>query len=216
MVKDATLSPRDRREQEKLATRQKILDAARELCAEQGVEATTMRGIADRIGYTATAIYYHFKDKDEVIRELCHSDFLQLGHAMAKAAHINDPIERIRITGLAYVDFGLKNPSQYKFMFMTRHDHDVIHPDTIPIDRTNPEESAYAFLQQCVADAINQDRIRPELCDNPNHIANMLWAAVHGVVALHISKSNDPWVDWGDPRQLAEKMVDSVVRGITV
>ena len=55
MVKE-TLSPSThRREQEKLATREKILEAAREMFNENGVDATTMRAIADRIGYTATA-----------------------------------------------------------------------------------------------------------------------------------------------------------------
>ena len=215
MVKEATLTPKDRREQEKLATREKILDAAREMFAEHGVEATTMRAIADRIGYTATAIYYHFKDKDALLRELCYRDFSQLGQLIAQASNIKDPIERIRQTGLAYVGFGLQNPSQYKFMFMTKHDHNSVTPELVPIDRTNPEESAYAFLQQCVADAINQQRIRQELCENPNHIANMLWSVVHGVVSLHITKCEDPWVDWGDPRELAVMAIDTAVRGIS-
>jgi AcrR family transcriptional regulator len=176
-----------------------------------------MRAIADKIGYTATAIYYHFKDKDDLLRELCYRDFSQLGHIIAQASTIKDPIERIRRTGLAYIDFGLENPSQYKFMFMTKHEHQhAITPEMIPIDKTNPEESAYAFLQQCVADAINERRFRPELCDDANHIANMLWSSVHGVVSLHLVKRDDPWVDWGDPRRLAEMMVDTVIRGIAV
>lgn len=215
MVKDATLTSKDRREQEKLATREKILDAAREMFGDAGFEATTMRAIADRIGYTATAIYYHFKDKEELLRELCYRDFSQLGQVIAQAASIKDPIERIRHTGLAYVEFGLRNPSQYKFMFMTRHAENVATPENVPIDVTNPEENAYAFLMQCVADAINEKRIRPEMCEDANHIANMLWAAVHGVVSLHIIKSHDPWVDWGDPRHLAELMIDAVIRGFS-
>lgn len=215
MVKHAATTPsRERREQEKQATREKILDAAREMFNEVGVDATTMRAIADRIGYTATAIYYHFQDKDALLLELCYRDFGELGRVIARAGSIADPIERIRQTGLAYVDFGLNNPSQYKFMFMT--EKRAVTPEETGLDSTNPEESAYAFLQQCVADAINQGRIRPEFCDRPNHVSNLLWSAVHGVVSLHMVKCNDHYVDWGDPKELAELMVESVIRGITV
>jgi AcrR family transcriptional regulator len=215
MVKGTVASPsQERREQEKLATREKILEAAREMFNDVGVEATTMRAIADRIGYTATAIYYHFKDKDTLLLELCHRDFSELGRLIAQAGSIKDPIERIRQTGLAYADFGLENPSQYTFMFMT-HTH-PIEPEEVGLDKSNPEESAYAFLQQCVADAINEGRIRPELCENPNHITNLLWGCVHGIVSLQITKKHDHWVDWGNPRELAAVTVDSVIRGITV
>ena len=215
MVKEAVLSTSQlRREQERLATREKILEAAREMFNEVGVEATTMRAIAERIGYTATAIYYHFKDKNAMLLELSHRDFSQLAHRFTFARDIKDPIERIRAVGLAYVDFGLNNPSQYRFMFMT--DHGVFEPEEVGLDKNNPEESAYAFLQICVADAIDQKRIRPELCENPNQVANMLWSAVHGVVSLHMVKCHVHWVDWGDPRKLSEMMVDSVIRGITV
>ncbi len=218
MVKQKAVTPsRERREQERTATRARILDAAREMFGEAGIESTTMRAIADRIGYTATAIYYHFADKDALLRELCYCDFSELGQVIAQARSIEDPIVRIRETGLAYVDFGLRNPSQYKFMFMTQHDHEnVVTPEGIPLGVNNPEENAYAFLQQSVADAINAGRIRPELCEYPSQVSNLLWAAVHGVVSLHLMKSTDPWVDWADPRQLAELTVDAVIRGITV
>ena len=215
MVKEAVASPSShRRELEKLATREKILEAAREMFNDLGVEATTMRAIADRIGYTATAIYYHFKDKDALLLELCHRDFGQLGRVIAQAGSIADPIERIRQTGMAYVDFGLNNPSQYKFMFMTQTR--PVTPEESGLDKDNPEENAYAFLMQCVADAINQGKLRPEACYNPTYVANMLWAAVHGVVSLQMTKKHDHYCDWDNPRAVAELTIDTVIRGITV
>ncbi|HEY8369587.1 MAG TPA: helix-turn-helix domain-containing protein, partial [Thermodesulfobacteriota bacterium] len=53
----------ERRERERAATRAKILDAARELFVSEGYDAVTMRRIADRIEYTAAALYRHFPDK---------------------------------------------------------------------------------------------------------------------------------------------------------
>ncbi len=68
----------ERREREKQELRTRILDAARELFAELGYEAVTMRKIAERIEYSPTAIYFHFKDKDALMRELCEMDFSTL------------------------------------------------------------------------------------------------------------------------------------------
>ena len=213
MVKEATLTSKDRREHEKLATREKILEAAREMFNQDGVEATTMRAIADRIGYTATAIYYHFRDKDALLLELCYRDFSALGRAIALAGHIADPIERLRAVGMAYVEFGLENESQYRFMFMTPTR--TVTPDEVGLARGNPEEDAHAFLMLTVQEAIGLGRIRPELTD-ANLLANMLWGSVHGIVSLYISKKHDAWVDFGDPRALARATIDAVLRGVLV
>ena len=217
MVKDSTLATaatpsKDRREQEKLATREKILDAAREMFNENGVEATTMRAIADRIGYTATAIYYHFKDKDALLLELCHCDFGQLARILSQAGALPDPIDRIRAIGMAYVDFGLTNPSQYKFMFLT--ESRSVTPEEVHLHKGNPEEDAYAFLVSTVKEALAQGRFRAEYTD-PIAIANILWSSVHGVTALYMTKKHDAWVEFGDPRQLAAMMIDVTTRGLT-
>src|SRR3954464_6702698 len=108
----------ERREREKQELRTKILDAARELFVAEGYEAVTMRAIADKIEYSATAIYKHFADKDALVGELCRHDFRGFAAHFAKAASVRDPIERLRAAGRAYFDFAKKYPQHYRFMFM--------------------------------------------------------------------------------------------------
>ncbi len=47
-------------------TRNRILAVASELFIEQGYDATSLREIADRLGFTKAALYYHFQSKDEI------------------------------------------------------------------------------------------------------------------------------------------------------
>lgn len=47
-------------------TRNKIQQTAIELFSEQGYEQTSLREIADRLGVTKAALYYHFKTKEEI------------------------------------------------------------------------------------------------------------------------------------------------------
>lgn len=52
------------------ATRARILDAALELFSEHGFDGTTLQQIADRLGLTKAALYYHFRSKDDLLRAL--------------------------------------------------------------------------------------------------------------------------------------------------
>lgn len=48
-------------------TRARIIEVALELFSEQGYEQTSLREIADRLGVTKAALYYHFKTKDDIV-----------------------------------------------------------------------------------------------------------------------------------------------------
>jgi len=51
-------------------TRERILDVALDLFVEQGYEETSLRQIAERVGVTKAALYYHFRSKDEILMTL--------------------------------------------------------------------------------------------------------------------------------------------------
>jgi AcrR family transcriptional regulator len=200
----------ERRAREREETRTMILDAARELFVEHGVEAVTMRAIAQRIEYTPTAIYHHFRDKHALLVELCVVDFQQLGHVFQRLGRVTDPVDRLRHFGVSYVEFGLTSPNHYRFMFMTERP---------PLDeaeahkRMRPEEDAYSLLRATAAEAIAAGRLRPEH-DDADAVAQMLWSAVHGVVALRITKKGESWIEWRDAARTARAVVDTMTRGM--
>jgi AcrR family transcriptional regulator len=68
-------------EQPGSSTRERILDIALELFTEQGYDKTSLRDIAERLGMTKAALYYHFERKEDILLEL----HLRL-HALGRAA----------------------------------------------------------------------------------------------------------------------------------
>jgi AcrR family transcriptional regulator len=52
------------------STRERILDVALQLFNEQGYDKTSLREIADRLGVTKAALYYHFERKEDILLEL--------------------------------------------------------------------------------------------------------------------------------------------------
>ena len=200
-----------RREREKQETRSKILEAAREMFANEGYEAVTMRRIAEKIEYSPTAIYFHFPDKLALFREICFTDFRELGRRFFQIAKVEDPVERIRLSGRAYAEFAVQNPNHYRLMFMTPHPPG--HDEGVEIEKGNPEQDAYAFLLDAVEQALRAGRFRPELND-PDLIAQTLWAGVHGVAALHVTMCHDQWVNWAPLEKRVDLRIDGALRSL--
>jgi len=206
------MTVKERREREKSETRDKILDAARELFVAEGYEGVSMRRVAEKIEYSPTAIYVYFADKQQLFHELCQQDYARLAEVMQSSEMSLDPMERLKQIGRTYTEFGVRYPNHYKFMFMTAHPpHEPDEEDRAVMG--NPEVDAYAFLKWAVQQAIDAGRLREELQD-AELISQTLWASVHGVIALHIAKCSDPWVDWRPLQQRAEMMLDITMRGM--
>jgi AcrR family transcriptional regulator len=68
-------------------TREDIRAVAMELFAENGFEQTSLRQIAERLGITKAALYYHYPSKDELLSELARPMVDDLG---AYVAHARD------------------------------------------------------------------------------------------------------------------------------
>jgi AcrR family transcriptional regulator len=203
---------KERREREKSETRDKILDAARELFVTEGYEGVSMRRVAEKIEYSPTAIYVYFADKNELFHELCRQDFARLQEVMQSAEMPADPLERLRQIGRSYIQFGTRFPNHYVFMFMTPH----LPQEPDEEDREimgNPEEDAYALLKWAVQEAINARCFRDEVQD-AELVSQTLWASVHGVISLNIAKGKDPWVEWRPLEDRSEMMLDITLRGL--
>jgi AcrR family transcriptional regulator len=207
-AKDAiTLASQERRSRERTETRQKILDAAREMFVDHGYEATTMRAIAEKIQYTPTAIYHHFESKEALLTELANTDFLSLASAFVRIGRIEDPLERLVRTGQAYVEFALEHPMQYQLMFMTRRPK---LETWVEKGHGDPTKDAFSFLRATCHAAIETGRLRPEFND-PDELAEMAWSSVHGIMSLYIVHRDH---DWRDPMITASRMCQSLVRGL--
>jgi AcrR family transcriptional regulator len=81
-------------------TRQRIQDVALELFAEQGYEKTSLREIAEHLGVTKAALYYHFKTKEEIVVSLFEDltrpveDLIEWGKGQPKTLETKQEIVR--------------------------------------------------------------------------------------------------------------------------
>ena len=76
-------------------TRAQAQKVALELFAEQGYEKTSLREIAERLGVTKAALYYHFKSKEDIVHSFTDDYFAEIDDLVdwgkEAAAHRGDP-----------------------------------------------------------------------------------------------------------------------------
>ena len=201
----------ERRERERLAMREQILNAARELFAERGYEAVTMREIGKRIQYSATALYNHFADKDALVRELCRRDFSDFAQRfMVGVMGSKTPVEAMCRAGLVYLGFAEQFPQHYRLMFMTPL------PEAPPEagEREDPMMNAYVFLRQLVDALLAGNYLRPELTD-ADLVAQTVWATVHGAAALELTiDKQEKWLDFKPRRARFAESLRLLTRGM--
>lgn len=67
-------------------TRSRLLATALKLFSEHGVGATSLQMIADELGVTKAAVYYHFKTKDEITEAVAAPALQEFNHTLDEAA----------------------------------------------------------------------------------------------------------------------------------
>jgi AcrR family transcriptional regulator len=86
-------------------TRQQILETAQRLFTEHGYDATSLQMIADEMGLTKAAVYYHFRAKVDIRHEIILAGVKQLSTLLDEAAAIRGRRARVEHVVNGFVDF---------------------------------------------------------------------------------------------------------------
>jgi AcrR family transcriptional regulator len=90
-------------------TRQQILATAQRLFAERGYDATSLQLIADEMGLTKAAVYYHFRAKDDILRAVLQPGLERLKTLVEGTAAIRGRRARAEYLVSGFVDFLVEN-----------------------------------------------------------------------------------------------------------
>ena len=149
-----------------------LLGAARELLAEGGVEALSLRAIARRAGVSPMAPYRHYPDKEHLLAAVAAQGFAAFSCALRNADETAPPGEALVAQAVAYVQFALANPAMFRLMFGAPRLGG--HPELAAAG-----DSAYGVLAS---------RVAAEAPDGADSEARTLgcWSMVHGLALLFL------------------------------
>ena len=186
--------------------RAEILHAAERIFVRDGYQGATIRKIADEVGVSSTALYMHFRDKDEILQEICEG---AIGALLASNTEISgrpiDAVNRVRQMLEAYMRFGLENPNTYQLAFCASARG--VAPGSAVADLGS---RCYQLFKGAVAAIASEGRLRAGTVDSA---AQALWMACHGLVALRIRSGR---VEWAPDEELISVMLDGLFHGLAV
>lgn len=163
--------------------RRTLLDAASRILVEEGPRALTMRRVAAAVGCSTTVLYTQFDGKDGLVDALYREGFERFRRRLEAAASAPevaaDPIARQVALARAYRASALEEPDYYRVMFM----------GAMPGYTPSPESLAVANASiGALADAVRESMAAGILLPgDAEAVAEVLWAAAHGVVSLELA-----------------------------
>ena len=189
--------------------RAEILEAAERVFVEQGYEGATIRRIAEEVGLSSTALYMHFRDKGQILDEICAGHFRAL-NALNEAllAEALDPVVRMRRMLEGYVDFAYAHPNTYRLVFCN--------PATTRAEEADADGEAQvigARTYELFCDGVRRVEEAGRLqVGDVTVAAQISWAACHGVVSLLLTRPGTPWAE---RTVLRDVLLDTVFAGLT-
>ena len=180
------------------------MDAARELFVAEGYASVSMRKIADKIGYSPTTIYLYFRDKSDLLHQICEQTFAHLAQNIKSIQRLSDnPLEKLRSGLREYVHFGLKHPSQYEIVFITP----LPNKAESEFDESNGRV-AFDTMRGVIAECVAANLLRT---NDVELVSQTLWAGIHGVTSILIKHEHFPFVE---RNQLIDSVIDTLITGI--
>jgi AcrR family transcriptional regulator len=202
----------ERREREKEALRTRIVEAARDIISERGLDALSMRAIAERIEYSPATIYLYFRDKDELLGEVIRAGFgLMEEYMVAEFEAMGNPVTPAgehRAMGRAYARFGLENTAYFRVMFELPSV-----PQLAGLPECREEDGGEPrLLEQTIQRAIDEGLYRS---GDARTWALVAWGLIHGLTSLYLSGHLGSSVESHDAfLALVEEAMDSLGLGM--
>ena len=209
------MSTPEPREQRREDLRERIVEAARDIVSEQGLDALSMRALALRIEHSPGTIYLYFKDKDELLRSVMAEGFRRLGSSIRDELDRLDPdaspIQQYSATGRGYARFALENTGYFRTMFKMPK---VAQLEGCPEEAGTPGEAqveSRVDLGAMIQRAAEQGQVA---VSDPSRAAVMGWGLIHGLTSLYLSGHLNEVVGSHDEMmELIENAMDALYEG---
>ena len=185
--------------------RAEILQAAERIFVRDGYQGATIRKIAEEVGVSSTALYMHFRDKDEMLLEIVEGVITTLSEASAEiAARPLDAVIRVRLIAESYIEFGFDNPNAYWLVYGSGGE--MISQRHARVSQMSAR--CFERFRATVGELEADGRIAVGSTDLA---AQIIWSACHGLVSLRICRPN---LAWESQEDLMRGLLDSVLTGL--
>jgi AcrR family transcriptional regulator len=173
------MGTRDRKAREKIARREAIVKAAREVFAEKGLLASTIADVARRAEVAKGTIYLHFKSKEEMFTALMDEGLALVAKRFTEAVdsslRADDNLRRLCD---AYCRLYREEPQYFKLLFFCSHS------DVRAKTCADPSEcQGLPPLAALIQQGIDEGTFAPTV--DATKVAAIAWASSNGIILMY-------------------------------
>jgi AcrR family transcriptional regulator len=203
---------KERKEREKQARRQQIIDAARSLLFEKGLQATSINQIAKRAELAVGTIYFYYASKEELFAELQEEGLqLLMDNIQQASSTVKDPKERLRIMAMAYYDFSCEHKDYFDIINYFLSSPNILLSQELKQYVDQRMEKILTFIDETLARGVNEGVFRDNVRESHGIL---LLAALHGL--MQFRKFESTIFDGASHRTLYSKAVGHLLDGMDV
>lgn len=180
----------ERKEREKKARRQAILDAARECFFRDGFEATTISHIADNVELSTGTLYLYFKNKEEIYVSILEEG-LEILYALMKGSEQPgaSPSELVEGYANSYFGFYTDYGQYFDIMFFLRRPDRRVDLEGELEERLDQQTTnCLGLLESAIERGIKEGDFRVV---SPYESSRVMWATMNGLMVLHEQRTEE-------------------------
>lgn len=175
-------------------TKQKLMNVTREMIDTGGIESVSMREIGKEMQLSRSAVYRHFKNKEDLLAAIVVENFEVLSNSInTLVKEISEPIKIVNTILNNYYDFGVKNRDHYRLMFSREWNKDQY--PAVYTAAFGTFETVTTFLLKAQEGKYIIEKPTKEL-------TAMVYAFIHGLVELNFAGHNESEKGLDDPHSL--------------
>ena len=161
--------------------KEEFLKIAFEVIAKEDIDKLTLKVLADATGTTRTAIYKHFKSKDDLIETIIKVGFEQFDQNISLTLLDKEKalIDRFYLSGKLYIEFAQENPNLYRLLFGKKYAH--IRDELMSIKDDGC--SGFGALKLAIEEGHESGILKNE--DSYKQTI-VIWSSLHGLASLII------------------------------
>jgi AcrR family transcriptional regulator len=180
-------------------TKQKLLHITRQMIDKDGIDSVSMRDLGKEMGLSRSAVYRHFKNKEDLLAAIAAEDFTIVHSRICELIdEIDDPRKLIYTILYTYYDFSINNREHYRLMFRKqwkKEEYSDLHLSAYRL---------FEIIEKCVEKAQEQ---KCSIRSSPIQLTAMVSAFIQGLIELNSAGHLEAEKGFDDPTGLINLFV---------
>ena len=198
---------RKRQMQHSKEVRERILDIAKRIVTDEGVDALSIRRITKEMDYSAGIVYHYFENKEQILSGILLEGYDKIMKSIQPVSEDLPPDELFRTTALNFMEGILKWPNEYKAI-MLNSSPQILEFTSVLGEGYCEKHPALMVMVKTLEAGISEGLFSP--CD-AQLTSQAIWSAMYG---LHIRLFVEQNVSREHAMRLIERQIELILSGL--